>query len=175
MKLVQGHKAMYPTLTLRMSFVYLMALFDAYLSDTFEAVVRSKPEVLRSKKQLTYEKALEFSSMEDLIKYLAMREINELSYRSIKDQVDYYRDRFGFAISECGVSVDTLTELRARRNIFVHNNGMVNHLYLELVPLTAYTLGEIITVSSEYFEDAVRTLGQVASFATTSLTEKFAT
>jgi hypothetical protein len=151
-----------------------MALFDAYLSDIFETVVRNRPEILRSKKQLTYEKALEFSSIEDLVNYLAKRELHELSYKSIKDQMDYYRDRFGLAISDCGVSIEALSELRARRNLFVHNNGIVNHIYLELVPTAAYAPGDPISVDSAYFENAVRNLGIVASFVTAALKEKYA-
>jgi len=173
MKVMQGHKALYPTLSLRMSFINLMALFDAYLSDIFETVAKSKPEILRSKKQLTYEKVLEFSKIEDLVNYLAKRELNELSYKSIKDQLDYYRDRFGLNISACGVSVETLTELRARRNLFVHNNGVVNHIYLDLVPNAPYASGDLISVDSEYFENAVRNLGNVALFTSDTLTEKY--
>lgn len=174
MKLAQGHTTMYPTLAFRMSYVYLMALFDAYLSDIFEVVIKSRPEMLRSKKQITYEKALEFSSIDDMVEYLAKRELNELSYKSIKDQADYYRDRFGITIADSGVSIETLTELRCRRNLLVHNNGVVNHIYVELVPDTTFKLGDTIPVDSEYFDAAVKSLALVAAFVASALAEKHA-
>lgn len=171
-KLAQSHAAVYPNMAFRMSFVYLIALFDAFLSDIFEAVVRNRPEMLRSKKQITYEKALEFSSVEDLVKYLAKRELNELSYRSIKDQADYYNDRFGLALADSGVSIDTLAELRATRNLLVHNNGIVNDIYLEQIPITTYMVGDSVVVDSAYFGLAIQRLDKVVTFVALKLTEK---
>lgn len=174
MKLAQSHAENYPNLAFRMSFVYLIALFDAFLTDIFEAVVKNRPEMLKSKKQISYEKLLEFSSLESLVEYLAKRELNELSYKSLKDQADYYQDRFGISLGDSGVSLDVLVELRAARNLLVHNNGVVNHIYLEQVPHSSYSLGESIKVDSSYFVSAVKSLSKVVAHIVAKLTEKHA-
>jgi len=176
MKFAQGHTSAYPNLTFRMSFVYLVALFDAFLADVFSKVVRIRPGILKSsKKQIFYDRLLEFGSFEALVEFIASRELNELSYKSIKDQPDYYRDRFGVAIEESGVTVSELIELRATRNLLVHNNGLVNHIYLEQVPSSMYKAGDDVQVDTNYFGQAVKSLDAVAEFITAKLIEKHAT
>ncbi len=59
--------------------------------------------------------------------------MTELSYKSIRDQADYYRERFGIAIEDSGIPFGDLVELRAIRNILIHNNGIINHIFLEQV------------------------------------------
>src|SRR5258706_12959123 len=146
MQLKQGHIEKYPGLAFQMAFVYLVATFDALLTDIFAAVINSKPAILKSKKQITYDKLLEFGSTTELIDYLAKRELNELSYKSMKEQAEYYVDRFGISLATSGVSVEELIELRSTRNLLVHNNGVVNHLYHEQVPTSSYKIGQHVQV-----------------------------
>lgn len=174
MKRAQSHAGAYPGLALRMSFVYLVALFDAFLTDAFEAVIHQRPEMLKSKKQISYEKLLDFSSLDSLVEYMAKREMNELSYKSIKEQAEHYRDRFGVSLEASGVSLPVLVELRAARNLLVHSNGVVNHIYLEQVAATSYALGESIVVERTYFDSAVQSLNKVAAHVANALAEKHA-
>lgn len=175
MKFAQGHTSEYPNLTFRMSFVYLVALFDAFLADVFSEVARARPEILKSsKKQISYDRLLEFGSFDALVEFIASRELNELSYKSIKDQADYYRDRFGVALEDSGVPISELIELRAARNLLVHNNGVVNHIYLELVPSSTYKAGDDVTVDTSYFDKAAKSLEAVAAFIAAKLIEKHA-
>jgi hypothetical protein len=173
MKFIHGHTVEYPNLTYRMLFVYLVALFDAFLADIFSEIVRARPHILRtSKKQITYDKLLEFNSFDALVNFIVSREMNELSYKPILDQVKYYRERFGVGIEESGIEVSELIELKATRNLLMHNNGVVNHIYMELVPDGAYKLGEEVKVDVSYFDKALKSLETVADFITEKLIEK---
>jgi len=175
MRSAKSSSSQYPDVTYRMSFVYLVALFDAFLSDVFSQVARARPNLLKSsKKQVSYDKLLEFGSFEALIEFIASRELNELSYKSMKDQADYYRDRFGVALDDSGVPVSELIELRSTRNLLVHNNGVVNQIYLELVPNSTYRAGDYVKLDASYFDQAVRSLKEVAAFITEKLIEKHA-
>lgn len=175
-RMAEEEQSAHPNLTLRMSFVYLVALFDAFLTDIFANVVKTRPTILKSsKKQITYDRLLEFGTFEAIVEFIASRELNELSYKSIKDQADYYRDRFGVALEDSGVSVNELVELRCTRNLLVHTNGVVNHIYLEQVSGTTYKSGDDVQVDAEYFSHAVKSLEAVASFITAKLIEKHAT
>jgi hypothetical protein len=171
----EGNTAVYPNLTYRMSFVYLVAIFDAFLSDIFTQVAQARPEILTSKnKQVSYAKILELGNFEAMVDFIASRELNELSYKSIGEQAKYYEDRFGVALCESGVSVDELVELRCARNLLVHNNGIVNHIYLEQVSGSGYKSGDEVKVDAEYFDHAVKTFGSIVTFVTAKLIEKHA-
>lgn len=175
MKWSVGQSAAYPNITHRMSFVYLVALFDAFLSDAFSAVAKARPGILKSsKKQISYERVLEFGSIGALIEFIVTRELNELSYKSIGDQAEYYKDRFGVSLGDSGIAIAALVELRATRNLLVHNNGIVNQIFIELVPETTLNIGDAVKIDASYLEIAMKNLAIVAEFATRRLIDKHA-
>ncbi len=163
----------YPHLLINMSFIYLVALFDAFLTDVFVAVLVERPEALKSNKQLTYDKILELQQKGELIEFMARREINELSYKSIADQSDYYKAKFNIDLADSGVELTALIEIRARRNLLVHNNGIVNDKYMETVKNTTYNLGESVEISFDYWNGCKKQLNSVATFVYESVFEKF--
>lgn len=171
-ELIRGYTDTYPELTVRMSFVYLVALFDAYLIDVFYQVILHRPEILKSGKQLTYEKLLDFPSREAMIEFLAKRELNELSYKPLGEQVRYYEDRFGVSLEASGTPTELLVQIRATRNLLVHNNGVVNHIYLEQLPASRARLGARVKVSFEYLSMAVSALGKVSDHVAATLIKK---
>lgn len=119
----------YPHLLMSMAFIYLIALFDSFLTDVFAAVLIERPETLKSKKQLTYDRILELHQKGELVEFMARREINELSYKSMADQFDYYKAKFNIDLADSNVELAALVEIRARRNLLVHNNGVVDDIY----------------------------------------------
>jgi len=164
----------YPHMLTNMGFIYLVAIFDAFLTDIFTSVLVNKPEALKSKRQLTYDRILELMSGGDLITFMAHREINELSYKSMEDQAEYYKSKFNINLSDSGVGVSVLTEIRAERNLLVHNNGVVNEIYLETVDSSSLHLGETLNIQYEYWKESRQHLDTVANFVYKSVVDKFA-
>ena len=72
-----------------------------------------------------------------------------------------------------GVSIEELTELRSTRNLLVHNNGVVNHIYLEQVAGAQYGLGERLSINAAYFEAADKKLRKVVQYLASELAAKF--
>lgn len=157
-----------------MAFIYLLAAFDAYVADVFGAAMRSRPETLKSsQKQLTYQIIVEQHERGALLDYMVQRELHELSYKSIGDQAEYFKKKFKIDLQDSGVSVETLTELRACRNALVHNAGVVNYLYLDAVRASEYRLGERVKVSEHYWSAAFGSIYRVAEFLLDALVAKF--
>jgi len=165
--------AKYPHMLMDMAFIYLVALFDAYLVDVFTAVLIHRPETLKSKKQLTYEKIIELNVEGNLISYLARREVNQLSYRSIAEQAEYYKSKFNVNLADSGVDIKTLTKIRAIRNLLVHNNGVVNSTFMNAVKHSEYQLRERIVITAEYWEECWQQLRTVATFMLNAILDKF--
>jgi hypothetical protein len=163
----------YPPLLINMAFIYLVALFDAFLTDIFAAVLIEKPEALKSNKQLTYDKILELQQKGELVEFMARREINELSYKSMADQSSYYKNKFSINLADSGVELVTLIEIREKRNLLVHNNGIVNDKYIEKVNCTTYKLGERVEITFDDWSACKEQLDSVAAFVHKSVLEKF--
>jgi hypothetical protein len=158
---------------LEMAFIYLVSIYEAYIQDVFGAVLLRKPEALRSKKQLTYEKILELQESGRLLDYLVEREVHELSYRSVRDQVNYYRDKFKIDLEASGVPIEVLVEINAVRNLLMHNKGVINHVFISLVPKSNAFIGHRFIISNSYWLDLVEALNRIAAYARDAIIEKF--
>jgi hypothetical protein len=101
--------------------------------------------------------------------------MNEVSYSSIRDQARYYLDRFGIDLAQSGVTITELTDISATRNLLVHNNGVVNSLYLETVPHSTCKLGDTINLTIPDVEKVGRKLRVVSSFLHKVIVKKFST
>lgn len=165
----------YPTMLLNASFIYLVALFDAFVSDSLTAVLRARPEMLRSNRKLSYETILAATDRDDLIAHMAEREVGEFAYQSFRAKSSYLRDRFGIEMpSPEEADLDTVVERLARRNLLVHNNGFVNSAYLDSVRQDPPVVGKQLEVTEPYFNVAAQEFIAMARHLTRTLTEKFA-
>lgn len=164
----------YPNMLLEMGFIYLVALFDAYLLDVFCAVLTHRPETLKSsKKQLSYDRIVDLQASSAIIPYLAQREMNEVGYKTIVEQAEYYESKFNIKIADSGVALDDLAEIRATRNLLVHNNGIVNPIYLESVHNSKYKPGERVVIDLDYWNSSYERLKQVSEFIRDAILNKF--
>jgi hypothetical protein len=165
----------FPAMVHRMAFIDLVAHFDAFLSDAFEAVMVAQPNTLKSKmKQIDYETLLSYSSIEELVRYLVKRELHEVGYKSIRDQAKYYKDRFGVDLAASGIGLEVLVEIQAIRNLFLHNDGIVNELYLKAVPGSKYKRGDAIEISTREWMETDTCLEALAEYVFKELCSKHA-
>ena len=111
-----------------MALVYLVTRLEAFLKDYLQAVLLQDPRRLRSSTQLTYEEALRYPSMPALRRALAEREAEALGYKSIDEVDKALNKKFGVRLSEFP-SWKTVREMVYRRNLIVHNRGVINDIY----------------------------------------------
>jgi hypothetical protein len=165
--------ARFPTMLLDMALIYLIALFEAYIADSLRAVLVFRPEAMRSRKQITYETVLSFDDRDQMIEAMASREINDVAYKGFRDQVAHYTDRFGVSILPSDVDEDAIVEAMARRNLLVHNNGVVNEVYISTVPAASGRVGERLTVEQDYWDRIAQELSRIAAHVHAVLRDKF--
>lgn len=146
-----------------MSFIYLIALFEGFLTDALETVLVARAEVLRSeKKTMTFREILSFRSMDEIVVYMAQKEALEVSHMSVHHRLKYYNNRFGVNLAACGMDEAAFVRLVADRNVLVHNNGRVNNVYLENVKGSHYKLDDRVVISASQLDSAVRDIHDFA-------------
>jgi hypothetical protein len=165
----------FPAMLMEMALVNLLASFDAFVADAFRAVLVSRPEMLRSNRQLSYETILSYEDRDGLIGAMAAREVNDIAYKSLSDQIRYYAEHFGVDLATAdGVVIADLIEVAARRNLLVHNAGIVNNLYAVAVPGSSAALGDRLGVEADYWTNAIELLTAAVSAIDRGLRDKFA-
>lgn len=171
---LEGSSSALPELILEMAFVYACALWDALYVDAIAHVMVSTPEALASsKRQMSYETILGARSWDALVRTIIQREVNELGYKSVVEQIDFVSEKLGATIEKPKIDTDTLTEIHARRNLFVHNSGIVNSIYTSLVPVSEFAIGTKAVITAAYWDVATEQLNTAALALISALLKKF--
>src|SRR5207253_9330504 len=119
-----------------MTIIYGIAHFEVMVSEMTKVLMTYYWRSLISKdKVLSYEEILGFESLNNLKESMIEREISLISFKSIKQRINYLENKFNlkFAYTKqkgirknwnC-IEFDDLIEVHSTRNIIVHNNSIV--------------------------------------------------
>lgn len=147
--------------------------FLSMLSETLQACMLKRPEMLRSAEQIKTEDVLRFTKRSEIIEFIVNQKVNQLSYGGFRALEVFFDRHLGVALMTDAEreSVSVAIELR---NIYTHNRGVVNELFLSrLKGVSAdYDFREgkrfhtdfdqIVRIANALFDVAVRVDGAVS-------------
>lgn len=114
-----------------------------------------------SKKTLTFSEIRELGSIEDAEKYLIDVKIEEILRSSFEDWTNLLKGELKLNMGYLDSVKENLIEVYQRRNLYVHNGGEINSIYLSKVDQSLIgdlKRGDRITLNKEYLDDAIRKL-----------------
>lgn len=125
----------------RMSFSSSIDNFITYFKEILAEVVVSKPQVLKSKdlEQLNF--ILKYDSMDDLLKAISEKKINELFYKGISDIEKFFDQRLGIKLFKTNETKKNINRLIKQRNLIVHNRGKISEEYIKDHPEDKFEVG----------------------------------
>ncbi|WP_404986528.1 hypothetical protein ACI513_05505 [Chryseobacterium sp. M5] len=127
------------------------------------------------KKSLTFEELKRFESIEEAEKYLIDQKIEGILRSSFNDWLELLIKEFSLKINLLISEKDEINEIYQRRNLLVHNGGLVNTIYLSKVEkkyAENLTLSDRIDVDSKYLENSISKLHINFLLLTTELWQK---
>lgn len=157
----------------QLSLVYLVAIFEAYVVDVIRDILLVCPDALKSGKKVTYEEVLE--NREQVVTFLAEKEVGELLYKAFPDMAKYFNEKFNIDVSDSEVSTEAIVEILETRNIHIHNKGIVNRKYLKRVQDSKFKLGYYRPITQDYLKDAIDLVSRQARFINNKVQEKYFT
>ena len=163
----------FPELVRLLGLLYLVAIFESYLVDIVREILLTCPDALKSGRQFTAEAIIKLGEQKQIISYLAEKEVEDLLYKSFPDVVNYFDKKFNINLNASGVSAELIVDILATRNIHVHNRGIVNQRYLELVRGSTLKLGAYKPVTREYLRDSIDTISTLVEFINTKVQRKY--
>lgn len=150
-----------------MALVYLVAIWDAFITDTARRILRIHPHLISectTNIQLSKSDAWNLGTNQDIKEYLIELEVRKLTEEK-KKLIDTFRDYWGIDFEKSIVNVKDIVEIRVRRNIWVHNSGVVNEQYERLVGgETTFKKGQIAEITYEYFTESLIKIITLAGF-----------
>ena len=97
----------------------------SYFKDVLVEVIKSKPQILKSKETETLEYIFSFSSMEQLIENITEKNIEKLFYGSITDIKKFFSDKLGIELFQTAIEEKNFDQFVKQRNLIVHNRGII--------------------------------------------------
>lgn len=155
------------TVLMPMAFVYFVAIWDAFITDTARSILRIHPQVISESTaniQLSKSDVWDIGNSRDVKEYLIELEVRKLD-EDRRKLIDTFRDYWGIDFKQSLVNLKDIVEIRARRDIWVHNSGVVNEQYKRLAgDETAFDKGQIAEITYEYFLKSLVKLTVLAGF-----------
>jgi hypothetical protein len=108
----------------------LVTIVEALLGDVLRSVVVRYPQKLGAKRTISLETVLEAQSLEEVHLKATDNLLNELSYKSPREFAEALQSLLSVNLLECA-AFHRYVELKATRDIHVHNRGYVNDTYLK--------------------------------------------
>jgi hypothetical protein len=147
----------------------LVTITEALLGDVVRAVVIRYPQKLGAKRAIQLQSILEAQSLEEVHIRATDSLLNELSYKSPYDFATALDDLLSINLLECP-AFHKYVELKATRDIHVHNRGVVNETYLKKAASHARARDKtILPVDIPYFLESYEACLQLTEWLETEL------
>lgn len=108
--------------------VQLVTIIEAMLGDLIRVIVLKYPHKLGSKRTISLQAILESSSIDELHLRATDVLLNELSYKSPSEFAELAEPFLSINLLECP-AFHKYMEIKASRDIFIHNRGVANEIY----------------------------------------------
>ena len=152
----------------------IVTTIEAMLSDMVREVILAYPKKLGSKKKIDLVTVLESDSIEAIHAAAIDSHLNELAYKSPKDFAVEVEDLLGVNLLEIP-AYHTYIEVKATRDIHIHNSGVTNEIYLEKTGSHArvHKVKMVLPVDNSYFLKAYEASLQIVDALREELYKKW--
>ena len=103
----------------------------------------------------------EFDTIEEAKEYIVDKKIENLIRSSFEEWINFLKGKMELSMGYMTSDKESLIEIFQRRNLFIHNKGIINRIYIANVKKEYQYEGEIgekIFLSREYLENAINLL-----------------
>lgn len=114
------------------SLVTIISYVEWFLAQLIHKYYDKHPDSIGLKdKQLSLNDLYEIGSIEDAKKYLIDTKVESVLRGSLNDWIKFLKEQMKLSMSYLDEYQDILVEACQRRNLYVHNGGVVNSIYLK--------------------------------------------
>lgn len=149
--------------------IQLVTIVETMLGDVVRAVVFRYPQKLGSKRTLSIQTVLECASLEEVHICATDALLNELAYKSPSEFAESVQSLLSVNLLECP-AFHRYMEVKATRDIFIHNRGVANDVYVRKAGSHARVKsGMHLPVDIKYFLESYESCLQVSDWLEVSL------
>lgn len=149
------------TKVIQQSFIIsLISQYDAFLGKLIQALFIIRPETLNvTEKNISLSQLQTFKTIEDAKDFIIGKETENVMRKSHSDQIEWLEKQYNIELRK-HLPWQRFIEITERRNLFVHNDGLVSNQYLDTCKKNGIAfdkdikIGKALDVSLDYFKQA---------------------
>lgn len=151
------------------TFQEFVALFERFIADLLQLYLTEYPESL-SGKQLKFQDVLEATNKDEIVDAVVQKKVFDLMYQPI-DQLMRYIVKITETTPLDSRLIEQLAEIKASRNLLVHNNGIANAKYVASSGQQArHADGERLELPDNYHRESWELIKEVMGQLTIAIT-----
>lgn len=128
--------------------IMLITRFEEFVSLLLSKIFEMFPPKYLDDKKVSYSDICG-KGIDEVKELVIAREVDVKMGENFTEWFKIFKSH-GMQFASCKEDIDSLHEIYARRNIFVHNSGEVNSCYLKAVPHSKSKIGDILLVDKSY-------------------------
>ena len=111
------------------TFQHFVSIYERFIVDFVQTWLTEFPDSL-PKNQLTFRTVLDAQDKHEIIASVVQQKVHGLTYKRVADWFKYIEEITGV---NCPTQdqIERLCEIKASRDVLVHNNGIVHSIYIE--------------------------------------------
>lgn len=151
----------------RSALVMMFSFFEILLSDLINTSFLLHPDALTKPEEqhisLSELREITPLAMEDVERFFIAKEVDGIMRESLRKQLSYFKEKLGITLNVNPKLRESLNEIAQRRNLIVHNDAIVDKLYLASISESYRTAvgiekGVRLNVTRAYLTSAYETL-----------------
>ena len=157
---------MLPRIHYSNALIMFVVKFEEFLSNLYRCILTSYSDQLLAEKTIKYCDLCNAATVESARELLISIEVESFMRKSFSDWCKFFEER-KIDLSFVNVYLLKLKEIMLRRNLIVHNKGMINLCYIRNVPESSrdgIKEGSRIEINEEYLEETYTTI-EIVVFA----------
>lgn len=139
--------------------VYIVSLVEPVLLEVVRLTLlfdkrRLKTKPKGAERQLDYDTIIDSDNYDSVINVIISKYIDALSYSKPQEQLEYLTKLLSITINED--VWNKWIEIKATRDLIVHNSCIINRVYLDKVGASARgSLGNEIIINEDYYKEVI--------------------
>lgn len=134
----------------------LVTRFEEFLADYLEELFQKFPSKYIDKQSIKFEDISKYECIDEVRAILIQQEVEKQMRQDYKSLIKLLESSHGMNFCNIEDKLHILYEISARRNIWVHNSGIVNSTYLGIVRNSNYSMNERATITHKYLSDTIQ-------------------
>lgn len=141
----------------RGSLLLLVTYFENLIAGVMrESFIKYPQRISLDEKSVSYKILAEMNDIEEIKNILIDQEVTNKMYESLLDWKKYFQKNLKLNLKAWEDEFEVIQEIIARRNLYVHNNGIVNNIYIKLVNgMKKDSVGDRLNIDREYIDNAI--------------------